>query len=126
MQFPADRKYSEFHVWAQRRSADLLLGLSEFAGQELGEVTYLELPEPNAQLTRDEPFGVAETSKAIVELTSPVSGRVVRTNTELSDDPAALFKDPYGAGWLLVVAPLHPEEFDALMPADSYESLVLS
>ncbi len=123
MDFPDDRLYSEYHIWIKSSSDGAVLGLSDFAGAELGAINYLELPVPGVQIATGAPFGIVETSKAIVELISPVTARVAATNAEVLETPEKALEDSYGRGWLLSID--HIEDTEELMDADTYRGLVL-
>lgn len=124
MEFPRDRLYSEQHLWVKVEKDQAVIGITEFAREELGEVDYIELPELDDAMTRTRPFGIIETSKAVTDLIAPVSGIVVESNTSLVESPETLTDDPYGDGWLVTVEPSDPEEFDELLKASQYEKLV--
>ena len=120
MDNPADLKYSKTHEWV-RLEADgtATLGITDHAQSELGDVIYLELPEAGASLTEDEPFGTVESVKAVSDLVAPLSGRIVKVNTDLIDAPEAINSDPYGC-WLLVMEISDPSEVTQLLSAEDY------
>jgi glycine cleavage system H protein len=124
MEFPRDRLYSDQHLWVKVEKDQAVIGITEFAREELGEVDYIELPELDDALTRTRPFGIIETSKAVTDLIAPISGIVVESNTSLVESPETLTDDPYGDGWLVTVEPSDPEEFEELLKASQYEKLV--
>jgi len=126
MEFPGDRLYSEYHLWIKLEAGQARIGITDFAKEELGEVDYIEFPEPNGGLSKDEPFGTLETTKAVTDLVAPISGIVVECNTALAESPEGLTDDPYGDGWLVVAEPSRPEEIDELMDPAAYEELVKS
>ncbi len=124
MEFPEDRLYSEYHLWVKQEGDQALIGITDYAREELGEADYIELPDLGEKLTKNKPFGTVETSKAVTDLIAPISGIVVDSNTSLVESPETLSDDPYGDGWLVSVESSDPEEFEELMDAGSYKELV--
>ncbi|HEY3414141.1 MAG TPA: glycine cleavage system protein GcvH [Armatimonadota bacterium] len=120
MNNPTDLKYSKTHEWV-RVEADgtATIGITDHAQSELGDVIYLELPAIGASLTLDEPFGTVESVKAVSDLVAPLSGRVVRVNSDLVDAPEAINPDPYGC-WLLVIEASALSEAADLLSAEDY------
>lgn len=124
MEFPADRLYSEHHLWVKQEQDHLVIGMTAFAVEELGAVDYVEFLEPLQTVTKDEPFGAVETSKAVTDMVSPLSGMVEAINGLLEESPNLLSDDPYESGWLLRVKLSLPEELPQLFNSEYYESLV--
>lgn len=124
MEVPRDRLYSEYHLWVKVEKDQAVIGITDYAREELGEVDYIELPELDDSIAKNRPFGIIETSKAVTDLIAPVSGIVVESNTSLAESPETLTDDPYGDGWLVTVEPSDPEELDELLKASQYEKLV--
>jgi glycine cleavage system H protein len=123
MDFPADRLYSEYHLWVKVEKDQAFIGVTDYAREELGDVDYIELPELDGTITKNKPFGIVETSKAVTDLIAPISGIVIEKNLALVESPETLTDDPYGDGWLIVVEPSDPEELDELMKARDYSKL---
>jgi glycine cleavage system H protein len=123
MDFPADRLYSEYHLWVKVEKDQAFIGVTDYAREELGDVDYIELPELDETITKNKPFGIVETSKAVTDLIAPISGIVIEKNVALVESPETLTDDPYGDGWLIVVEPSDPDEFDELMKARNYSKL---
>jgi glycine cleavage system H protein len=123
MDFPADRLYSEYHLWIKLEKDQALIGVTDYAREELGDVDYIELPELDDSITKNKPFGIVETSKAVTDLIAPISGIVIERNVALTESPEALTEDPYGDGWLIIVEPTDPDELDELMKAREYSKL---
>ena len=120
---PGNLKYAETHEWVRVDGDEAVIGISDYAQDELGDVVYLDLPWDNAgtrQVKAGERFGDIESVKATSELYSPVSGQVVRVNDALKDKPEAVNTDPYGAGWMIAVKLSDPSELDKLMDAAAY------
>jgi glycine cleavage system H protein len=124
MDFPTDRLYSEYHLWIKLEKDQALIGVTDYAREELGEVDYIELPELDDTITKNKPFGVIETSKAVTDLIAPISGIVIERNVALTESPEALTDDPYGDGWLIIVELSDPDELDELMKAREYSKLI--
>ena len=120
MNNPDNLKYSRTHEWVRLETGGTAtLGITDHAQSELGDVIYLELPEAGASLTEDEPFGTVESVKAVSDLVAPLSGRIVKVNTDLIDAPEAINSDPYGC-WLLVMEISDPSEVTQLLSAEDY------
>ncbi|MGH2809689.1 MAG: glycine cleavage system protein GcvH, partial [Actinomycetota bacterium] len=92
--------------------------------EQLGDVVYLNLPEPGARTESGESFGEVESTKSVSDLYAPVTGECSEVNTECREDPAAVNQDPYGEGWLVVIRPEDPTEFEGLMTAEEYEEFL--
>ena len=121
MAYPADLKYTRDHEWI-RLSGDIAeIGITHFAQDQLGDVVFVELPEPGRTITAGESFGSIESVKAVSELFCPVSGTVSDVNSSVVEKPEAVNADPYGAAWLIVVDVENPSEVDALMTAEQYQ-----
>lgn len=119
---PSDLLYTEEHEYlkAGGEEAIYLVGVTDYAQGELGDVVYVELPEVGASFGKMETFGTIEAVKAVSDLYCPVAGEVVEVNGALEDDPALVNSDPYGAGWMIKLRLSDPTELDALMDAASY------
>jgi glycine cleavage system H protein len=126
MELPHDRLYSEYHLWVKLEKDQAVVGITDYAREELGEVDYIELPQVDDILSKNRPFGIVETSKAVTDLVAPISGIVVESNNLLSESPETLTDDPYGDGWLIIVEPSDPDEIDELMSHKVYDKLVKS
>ena len=125
MENPKELRYSREHEWVMVEEDDLAtIGITDYAQEQLGDVVFVELPEPDTQLTKDEPFGVVESVKAVSDIYAPVSGIVKEINTELPNTPETLNEDPYGDAWLVQVEMSDLEELDDLMTAEEYEQFV--
>ncbi len=121
MEFPKGLKYSKEHEWVLVEDEDgAVIGISDFAQNELGEVVYVEAPELGEKISKDDPFGAVESVKAVSDLYAPVSGAVTEVNDSLPDTPELINEDPYGEGWIIKVAMSDPGELDDLMTAEEY------
>ena len=113
-------RYSDDHEWVKVEGNVAVVGISDFAQHELGDITYADLPEVDDEVVAGEEFGALESVKASSELMSPVSGRVIEVNAELDDAPEKINEDAYEA-WIIKVEMTDPAEVDALMDAAAYQ-----
>lgn len=123
---PDDRKYSETHEWAKVDGDTILIGITDFAVEELsngneGDLVYCDLPETGRQVNQGETFGEIESVKAVSDLNSPVSGEVVEVNPEIEEHLEVLSQDPWQKGWMIRVKP-NSKSLDHLMDAAAYEA----
>jgi glycine cleavage system H protein len=116
-------KYSESHEWVKVEGDVAVVGVSDFAQKEMGDITYVDMPEVDDEVTAGEEFGALESVKASSELIAPVSGTVVEVNSELEDTPEKVNEDAYGA-WIIKVKMSDPAELDALMDAAAYKAAI--
>ena len=126
MEYPGDLKYTKEHEWARLSDGRITVGITDYAQDALGEVVFLELPEVDADVSKEDTFGVIESVKAANDLFAPVSGRVVEVNATVVDSPEMVNTDPYGEGWLIVVEPSDLAELDELMTSKEYAEYVRS
>lgn len=120
---PQGLRYSEEHEYVRETETEgeYLVGITDYAQAELGDVVFVELPAPGDAFERTDVFGTIEAVKAVSELFSPLSGEVVEVNEELEQDPALVNSDPYGDGWMIRLAASDPAELDELLGAAGYE-----
>lgn len=124
MNFPEDLRYTRDHEWARSKDGRVVVGITDFAQEQLGDVVYVELPAVGAQVKKGETFGVVESTKAVSDLYAPVSGKVVEVNSPLIDAPEAVNGDAYGGGWMIAVEPADPKELAELLDAKAYTAFV--
>ncbi|MFN3648773.1 MAG: glycine cleavage system protein GcvH [Armatimonadota bacterium] len=122
MNFPTNLRYTSSHEWVRVDGDEATIGITDFAQHELGDVVYLDLPTVGRTLQTGAAFGTVESVKAVSDLYAPLSGEVVRVNTELQDAPEGINNSPYDTGWMLVLRMSNPSEADALMDAATYEA----
>jgi glycine cleavage system H protein len=122
--YPADLRYTKEHEWARLEGGRVRIGITAFAQEQLGDVVFVELPKVGAHLRQMQTFGVVESVKAVSDLFAPLSGEVVEVNAALTPHPEQVNRDPYGAGWMLVVTPADRREYDALLTAAQYEEFL--
>ena len=124
MEFPQDLKYTKEHEWVKVDGDIATIGITDYAQDSLGDVVYVELPQEGGSVTKNEPFGVVESVKAVSDLYSPVSGTVAEVNDAIIDSPEAVNDDPYGDAWMIKVELSSPDELDDLLSADDYQSFI--
>ncbi|MCC7072909.1 MAG: glycine cleavage system protein GcvH [Deltaproteobacteria bacterium] len=119
-----DRRYTEEHEWAKKEGDAVVVGITDHAQGSLGDVVFLELPEPGKKITKGKTFGVIESVKAASDLYAPLDGEVVEVNGPLVAAPEGVNKDPYGAAWMIKIKPANASAFEALMDAAAYTALL--
>ena len=120
---PDDRKYSKEHEWVMISGETAKIGITDYAQEQLGDVVYVDLPEPGATITQFEKMGEIESVKAVSELFTPISGEVVRLNDAVVEKPETVNTDPHGSGWLIEVKLSDASELDKLLSAADYDAL---
>jgi glycine cleavage system H protein len=125
-EIPEGLFYTEEHEYLKSTEDEnvFLVGVTDYAQGELGDVVYIELPEVGASFQKMDPFGNIEAVKAVSDLYCPVAGEVVEVNASLDDDPAVVNSDPYGEGWIIKLKVQNPAEVTALLDMAAYTSLV--
>jgi glycine cleavage system H protein len=121
---PEDLRFHEGHCWVRQEGEEWVIGVSDFAQEQLGDLVFIELPEVGATIEADEPFGSIESPKAVEDLIAPVSGEVARRNDEAVDSPEVVNDDPYGEGWLVAVKLDESTDLGELMSRDEYSDMV--
>jgi glycine cleavage system H protein len=121
---PMELRYTRDHEWAKQEGERVRVGITAFAQEQLGDVVFVELPKPGAKVVQKASFGVVESVKAVSDLFAPLSGEIVETNAELSKVPETINRDPYGTGWMIVIRPSAPTEWDDLLTAQQYEAFL--
>lgn len=116
-------KYSQSHEWVKVEGNIAIIGVSDFAQEEMGDITYVDMPSEGDEVTAEEEFGALESVKASSDLYSPVSGTVVAVNSELEDAPEKVNEDAY-ASWIIKVEMSDPSEVDGLLDAAEYKALI--
>ncbi len=124
--YPRDYLYSREHEWLRVEDDLCVLGITEFAQQELGEVVFVELPEIGQVFDANDELGTIESVKAVAEVFTPVAGEVVEINDAVVDDPELLNEDPHGEGWLIKVRFSSADDLKTMMKAEEYEEYVQS
>jgi glycine cleavage system H protein len=124
--YPSEYLYSREHEWVRVQEDVCVLGITEFAQQELGEVVFVELPEAGQVFDANDELGTIESVKAVAEVYTPVAGEVVEVNDAVVDDPELLNEDPHGEGWLVKIRFSSAADLKSLMNAEEYEEYVKS
>ena len=121
---PEDVKYATDHEWAKMDGEDVVIGLADYAQDQLGDIVFVELPAVGDSFEKGDEFGTVESVKAVSELYLPMGGEVVAVNEALEEDPALVNTDPYGNGWLIRIKPADISELDEMLEKSAYlESL---
>ena len=120
---PADLLFSKEHEWVKLDGQSATIGITDYAQKALGDIVYVELPKIGTSIKQFSNVGVIESVKAVSDLFTPLSGEVVEVNKTLDNDPAAVNREPYGAGWLLRVRVADPNEANSLLSAAEYEKI---
>ena len=121
---PADLRYDKEHEWVRVEGDSAVIGISDFAQDQLGEVVYVDLPSEGDILTAGEAFGEIESVKSVSELIAPVSGEITEVNSSLADSPETVNADAHGAGWMVKVRMSDDSEVDALLNAEDYDAFI--
>lgn len=124
MNFPENLKYSKDHEWIKVEGSTALVGITEFAQSELGEIVYVDVTTEGETIDKDGVFGSVEAVKTVSDLLMPVAGEVLEVNAELEDKPELINEDPYGKGWIIKIAVSDSAQLDSLLSAADYKSLI--
>ena len=124
MAHPSDRVYSNEHEWALVDGDVAVIGITDFAQDQLGEVVYVDMPAEGDSLSAGDSFGEIESVKSVSELFAPVSGEIVEVNSSLADSPETVNSDPHGDGWMIKIRMSDPGEIEALMSAEEYDAFI--
>ena len=120
---PDDLRYTEDHEWVRLEGDEVVLGITHYAQDQLGDVVYVDLPSSGATLDAGQPFGEVESTKSVSDLFAPVAGTVAARNDTLDDRPELVNDDPYGEGWMLRLTPSDVQDLDGLLDAAAYVAL---
>ncbi|GBD38793.1 Glycine cleavage system H protein [bacterium HR37] len=126
VEIPEQLKYTKEHEWVRVEGDTVVIGITDYAQDALGEIVYIELPSEGDEITKGDPFGSVESTKSVSELYAPVSGEVVEVNEALLDSPETINEDPYGEGWMIRVKPYDLAELDDLMDSEEYADYIES
>jgi glycine cleavage system H protein len=122
--YPEDLRYTKEHEWARKDGANLVVGITHYAQDSLGDIVYVDIPGPGTKVTANQPFGEVESTKSVSDLFSPVTGVIVERNPELDDAPELVNQDPYGKGWMVAIEPADQTEWDSLLSSKDYQAHV--
>lgn len=123
-EIPNDLLYTKDHEWVMIEDSVAVIGITDHAQTQLGDITYIDLPDDDGDFHVGDEVASIESVKAASPVFAPVTGRVLEVNTDLDDDPGTLNSDPYGAGWILKIEMTNPAEAEELIGADEYEAFL--
>jgi glycine cleavage system H protein len=118
---PDDLRYSADHEWVKVEGKQAVIGITDYAQQELGDIVYLELPDVGTEVVMEEEVTEIESTKTTSPVLAPVSGTIIEVNEELRESPQLINEDPYGKGWIVILKMTNPDDLDSLMCAKEYE-----
>jgi glycine cleavage system H protein len=121
---PKDLRYSNEDEWVRNEGNRAVVGVTDYAQEQLGDIVFIELPEVGTAVAKGETFGVIESVKAVSDLYAPISGEIVAVNGELEDHPEVVNEDCYGEGWIIAIGGASDADFDSLLDADAYHQHV--
>ncbi len=124
MNFPEELKYSKEHEWVRMEGDIAIIGITDYAQDQLGDIVFVDIPTEGEELEADEVFGSIEVVKTVSDLFMPIAGEVLEQNEELEDNPELVNEDPYGKGWLIKVKPASDADFDSLLSAAAYQEII--
>lgn len=124
MNYPDSLRYTKDHEWIRVEGDEAVIGITEFAQHELGDIVYVEVESLGKDLQAHEVFGTVEAVKTVSDLYLPVAGTITEVNPKLNSNPELVNNDPYGEGWMVRMKPANPEEIQSLMDAAAYGQLV--
>ena len=122
--YPSDLRYTKEHEWVRLQGGVATVGITDYAQHELGDVVYVELPEPGRHVEQGKEAAVVESAKAASEVYAPVTGEVVAVNDDIVADPAKVNADAMGEGWFIKIRLADPDELDSLMDEPAYQAFV--
>mgnify|MGYP001393151976 FL=1 len=124
MNIPLDLKYTKDHEWVKIENDILVIGITDFAQGELGDIVYVEVETLNENLNSEEVFGTVEAVKTVSDLFMPISGEIIEYNENLIENPELINSDPYNQGWIIKVKPSELKEVDSLINFDEYKKII--
>lgn len=124
MNFPEELKYTKDHEWVKLENGIAIIGVTDFAQSELGDIVFIEVETVGQMVEQEAIFGTIEAVKTVSDLFSPLSGEVIEFNEELEDSPEKVNDEPYNGGWIIKIKPSNPAELDNLLSAQEYKSLI--
>lgn len=124
MNFPTNLKYTNDHEWVRVEGNIAVVGITDFAQDQLGDIVFLDITTEGETLDKEEVFGAVEAVKTVADLLMPVSGTIIEFNPELEATPEAVNKDPYGNGWMVKVEMSNPDEVNELMDSEEYKGFI--
>jgi glycine cleavage system H protein len=120
LEVPENLRYATDHEWAGKADGKVRVGISDYAQDQLGDIVFVELPQPGRSFSKGQQFGTVESVKAVAELFMPLAGKILDVNKVLEESPELVNKDPYAEGWMIEVNPSDPSELETLMTKEAY------
>jgi len=124
MSIPTEIKYTKEHEWISLNGEVAMIGITDHAQSQLGDIVFVELPNVDSEINQNDTFGVIEAVKTVADLFAPVKGLIIELNSSLEDSPDLINSDPYGAGWIIKVKVSDSNQYDDLMSSDEYEEFI--
>ena len=124
MNIPEELKYTEEHEWVRIEDNIAIVGITDFAQGELGDIVYLEIDTLDSQIDSNEVFGTVESVKTVSDLFMPITGKVIEVNPSLEDKPELVNEDPYGEGWIIKIHITEESQIDSLLSPSDYKNLI--
>ena len=124
MDLPQNLKYTKEHEWVKNDGDLLMVGITDHAQSELGDIIFIEFPDLNQVISKDEPFGTIEAVKTVADLFAPVSGKIIEINQSLEDSPELVNSDPYGEGWIVKITDIDKSQLDSLLDSNNYKRII--
>ncbi len=124
MNFPSELKYTKDHEWVSLSGNEAIIGITDFAQRELGDIVYIDINTVGSEVAAEEVFGTVEAVKTVSDLFMPIAGTVSEFNAALNDNPELVNSDPYAEGWMVKVTLANASDVDALLSADEYKALI--
>ena len=124
MDLPQNLKYTKEHEWVKIDGDLLIVGITDHAQSELGDIIFIEFPDLSQVISKDDPFGTIEAVKTVADLFAPVSGKIIEINQDLEDNPELVNSDPYGEGWIVKITDFDKYQLDSLLDSNNYEEII--
>lgn len=124
MNFPSELKYTKDHEWVKVSGNEAIIGITDFAQRELGDIVYIDINTVGTEVSKEDVFGTVEAVKTVSDLFMPLTATVLEVNSDLNDNPELVNSDPYGKGWMVKVAVANVADVEGLLSADQYKELV--
>lgn len=124
MNIPKDIRYTNDHEWVRVEGGEGVIGITDYAQSELGDIVFIDMPDVGANFSAGDPFGTIEAVKAAADLNIPISGEITAVNGLLDQNPELINQEPYGSGWIIKIKMDNSEDFNTLMSADEYAALI--
>lgn len=124
MNFPADLKYTKDHEWVKVTGGEALVGITDFAQKELGDIVYVDITTLGETVEKEQVFGTVEAVKTVSDLFMPITGKVLEVNKDIDSAPESVNSDPYGKGWIIKVTVADASQLNDLLSADDYKKLI--